>query len=173
MSKDLIERLRYLRGIGDEAADRIEQLEAENERLVRAWEAMQTAKAKSVASEKEMFAELAALKAQAQEPVGILHCDEQGRSRFEFLSVKLPAGSHNVFTAPPPSAEAAKDALIERMASNFLGWKLPKDFNPDAGIAFDREYGEKWGMPVGTNLLTLDQARAMFEYCYTARGEGK
>jgi hypothetical protein len=67
-----------------------------------------------------------------------------------------------------PSAEDAKDALIERMASNFLGWKLPKDFTPDAGIAFDREYGEKWGMPVGTNLLTIDQARAMFKHCYDA-----
>ncbi len=39
-------------------------LEAENARLARAWEAMQKAKSKAIASEKELFSELAALRAQ-------------------------------------------------------------------------------------------------------------
>jgi len=54
--------------------------------------------------------------------------------------------------------------MIDKMVDRFLGWKLPKDFAPDAGIAFDREYGEKWGMPSGTNLLHAEQARAMVKY---------
>ena len=50
------------------------------------------------------------------------------------------------------------------MISRFLGWKLPPDFFPDAGISFDKEYGAKWGMPTGTNLFTADQAKAMLEH---------
>lgn len=60
------------------------------------------------------------------------------------------------YSAAPP---------VNRMVDRFLGWKLPEDFGPDAGISFDRSYSAKWGMPVGTNLLTADQAKAMFEYC--------
>lgn len=51
---------------------------------------------------------------------------------------------------------------IDELVNRFLGWKLPQDFAPDAGISFDREYGEKWGMPSGTNLFTATQARNMF-----------
>lgn len=60
--------------------------------------------------------------------------------------------------------------LIEKMVNRFLGWNLPKDFCPDAGISFNPtkpyegdELGNSW-WPVGTNLLTADQARKMFEY---------
>lgn len=52
----------------------------------------------------------------------------------------------------------------QEMIDRFLGWKLPADFAPDAGVSFDREYAAKWGMPTGTNLFTANQARAMFEY---------
>lgn len=54
-----------------------------------------------------------------------------------------------------------KDALVKNMADRFLCWKLPEDFSPDAGIAFDAAHKEKWGMPIGTNLLNADQAKAM------------
>lgn len=64
---------------------------------------------------------------------------------------------------------------IDAMVDRFLGWKLPDDFCPDAGISFDPEYNvecmAKQGKPpmrhepVGTNLLTADQVRQMFEYC--------
>lgn len=60
--------------------------------------------------------------------------------------------------------------MIDKMVDRFLGWKLPKDFCPDAGISFaptkpyeGDELGNSW-WPVGTNLLTADQARAMIEY---------
>lgn len=59
---------------------------------------------------------------------------------------------------------------IDKMVNRFLGWKLPKDFCPDAGISFKPtkpyecdEFGDSW-WPVGTNLLTANQARQMFDY---------
>lgn len=59
---------------------------------------------------------------------------------------------------------------IDQMVYRFLGWKLPKDFCPDAGISFKPtmpyegdELGNSW-WPVGTNLLTAEQARQMFEH---------
>lgn len=63
---------------------------------------------------------------------------------------------------------------IDKMVDRFLSWKLPDDFCPDAGISFEREhsaeYMAKQGKPplrhepIGTNLFTADQARAMIEY---------
>lgn len=59
-----------------------------------------------------------------------------------------------------------KKRLIDAMVNAFLGWSLPKDFAPDCYISFDREKATAtpncW--PVGTNLLTADQARQMFEH---------
>lgn len=50
--------------------------------------------------------------------------------------------------------------LIDDMVSKFLSWPLPKDFSPDGGISFQQPSNEAhW--PIGTNLLTADQARAM------------
>lgn len=63
------------------------------------------------------------------------------------------------------SAEVT-DAQIEHMVSRFLTWRLPVDFSPDNGISFD-PIGNKGTTyqyrraPVGTNLLSADQARAM------------
>jgi len=60
---------------------------------------------------------------------------------------------------------------IKKMVDRFLGWKLPEDFAPDCGISFKREsdyehpvYGRTKFEPIGTNLFSADQARAMFEY---------
>ena len=55
---------------------------------------------------------------------------------------------------------------IDKMVSRFLSWKLPKDFHPDGGVVFiptkDRGYDSPhW--PCGTNLMTAEQARKMFE----------
>lgn len=57
---------------------------------------------------------------------------------------------------------------INSMVNRFLCWKLPKNFQPDGGISFNPikpyegdEHGNSW-WPVGTNLLTADQARQMF-----------
>lgn len=75
----------------------------------------------------------------------------------------LPSARKNA----PQQAEAVPlDAYC--MADRLMGWKLPVDFNPDGGISFNREgrnysgYQHEW--PTGTNLLTHEQAKAMFEY---------
>lgn len=58
------------------------------------------------------------------------------------------------------------DEQIDAMVRRFLHWKLPADFNPDGGITFEPvgNAGTPYEFrrePVGTNLLTFTQARAM------------
>lgn len=61
------------------------------------------------------------------------------------------------------------DAQIKHMVDRFLMWKLPEHFRPDGGISFDpiaskgtqHEFRRE---PVGTNLLTADQAAAMVRH---------
>jgi hypothetical protein len=67
----------------------------------------------------------------------------------------------------PVGDELVYGEFVARMVDRFLSWKLPKDFSPDSGISFKPtkpyegdEYGNSW-WPVGTNLLSADQARAM------------
>lgn len=52
---------------------------------------------------------------------------------------------------------------ISYMVNRFLGWKLPKEFKPDAGITFTKPENEVW-WPCGTNLLDANQATQMIEY---------
>lgn len=61
------------------------------------------------------------------------------------------------------------DDQIKHMVNRFLGWKLPADFNPDAGISFKAEYNEHSAHPmrhepIGTNLFTAIQADAMVRH---------
>lgn len=76
---------------------------------------------------------------------------------------------------PEPKGEAQPVALstltvTDEMVDRFLSWKLPDDFCPDAGITFKRTYNEASPFgpsthePIGTNLLTAEQARAMLEH---------
>ncbi len=58
----------------------------------------------------------------------------------------------------------AVNGFNSSMVDRFLHWPLPEDFSPDAGISFDSQYKDKWGMPIGTNLLNANQARNMLEY---------
>jgi hypothetical protein len=66
-------------------------------------------------------------------------------------------------------AAIVKKSGIELLVNKFIAWKLPADFNPDNGISFEpkgnvgspHEYARN---PVGTNLLSADQARQMIEY---------
>ena len=58
------------------------------------------------------------------------------------------------------------DEQIKHMVGRFLSWKMPANFNPDAGITFTPDYnvGTQWPMkhePSGTNLLDYTQAKAM------------
>lgn len=66
------------------------------------------------------------------------------------------------------------DEQIKHMVNRFLGWKLPQNFRPDAGISFAAEYNVEYNAqqgrppsrhePVGTNLLDATQADAMVRY---------
>lgn len=58
------------------------------------------------------------------------------------------------------TAEQAVGGVNDAMVGRFLGWKLPKDFAPDAGISFNE--GAWW--PSGTNLLHAGQAKEMLEH---------
>lgn len=58
---------------------------------------------------------------------------------------------------------------ISQMVSRFLQWKLPADFQPDAGISFKPEFNEHTAHPmrhepVGTNLLNAAQAEEMVRF---------
>lgn len=56
--------------------------------------------------------------------------------------------------------------LTHYAAQRFLTWPVPADFYPDSYISFDRETAmQNKCIPIGTNLLTLDQAKAMFVHC--------
>ncbi len=66
------------------------------------------------------------------------------------------------------------DEFIKKAVDAFLGWHLPHNFSPDAGIVFDPLYNKGTPYqnrhdPVGTNLLDADQARDMFEACIPER----
>lgn len=68
--------------------------------------------------------------------------------------------------------------VTDEMVNRFLMWKLPDDFCPDGGVSFSRkvgtfdgerdraEMGPSW-WPVGTNLLSAEQAKAMLEHVLT------
>ena len=64
--------------------------------------------------------------------------------------------------------------VTDEMVNRFLGWKLPEDFHPDAGISFQPYFNVEWNAkqgkppqrhePVGTNLFTAVQVKAMLEH---------
>lgn len=62
-----------------------------------------------------------------------------------------------------------REEAITHAVSRFLQWELPRTFGPDCGISFDGRKPDQWNpvrqWPVGTNLFTADEARAMFDYC--------
>ena len=60
-------------------------------------------------------------------------------------------------------------AQIKHMVDRFLGWKLPENFAPDAGISFKPAFNEHTAHPSkhepsGTNLFDATQADAMVRY---------
>jgi hypothetical protein len=62
------------------------------------------------------------------------------------------------------------EAQIKHMVDRFLGWKLPDDFCPDAGISFKKTHSEQGPHgsqkyePIGTNLFDATQADAMVRH---------
>ena len=75
---------------------------------------------------------------------------------------------------PETQSVSVEEQLVKHMVDRFLGWHLPKDFHPDAGISFQREYNVEYNAkenrppsihePVGTNLFTAEQAKEMFRF---------
>lgn len=55
--------------------------------------------------------------------------------------------------------------VTKEMIDRFLSWRLPYDFAPDGGVSFEPlthpEWPKGFGWPVGTNLLTHEQAKQM------------
>lgn len=66
------------------------------------------------------------------------------------------------------------EALTKTMTERFLAWKLPEDFSPDGGIAFE-PVGNKGTAyayrrePVGTNLLNYSQAKELVRFMIGGR----
>lgn len=85
-------------------------------------------------------------------------------SKWVLRGIKLIAEARAMLAAAPTPATVAAAADIGAMVDRFLGWRLPDDFMPDAGISFTPPSNPEW-MPTGTNLLHALQAKAMFEYC--------
>lgn len=76
---------------------------------------------------------------------------------------------NDALTDRATASGAARLPDVSEMVNRFLGWPLPKTFGPDCGISFDGRKDDEWNKnktwPVGTNLLTADEAKAMFEHC--------
>ena len=57
---------------------------------------------------------------------------------------------------------------IYKMVDRFLSWPLPRTFSPDCGISFDGRKPDEFNhikpWPVGTSLLTANEARQMIEH---------
>jgi hypothetical protein len=68
--------------------------------------------------------------------------------------------------AEPAPAPAGFD--LDAAVNRFLGWPLPKTFMPDCGISFDGrkddELNKNKTWPIGTNLFTAIEAKAMLEH---------
>jgi hypothetical protein len=76
---------------------------------------------------------------------------------------KQPSLSDLETTIGDKVAMRAIAGRLDEMVSRFLSWKLPSDFAPDCGIRFaPLNHPNSW--PVGTNLFTANQAKAMFEH---------
>lgn len=71
-------------------------------------------------------------------------------------------------------SERSVVTVTDEMVNRFLSWPLPRDFHPDCGISFDGRKDDEWNKnktwPVGTNLLTAIQARAMLEHVLSEPG---
>jgi len=56
--------------------------------------------------------------------------------------------------------EKRLEEVLKIAVDRFLGWKLPKDFQPDGGISFKSGVCET----IGTHLFTAQQANEMLKY---------
>lgn len=71
-----------------------------------------------------------------------------------------------LFDAASEERTQFSDAQVKHMVDRFLNWRLPENFNPDAGISFKPTFNEHTAHPmrhepVGTNLFDAEQVKAM------------
>ena len=81
------------------------------------------------------------------------------------VHVDRPPWEHWLIRAGFAAAQAVPREPTRAMVDRFLSWRLPKYFSPDCYITFDAQRADmnnSW--PVGTNLLSSDQAREMLAH---------
>lgn len=71
--------------------------------------------------------------------------------------------------AAPSEPKTMTEDQIKHMVNRFLSWRLPENFNPDAGISFKATFNEHTSHPMrheptGTNLFDFTQATAMVRH---------
>jgi len=94
-------------------------------------------------------------------------------SGFDRVTSSKTTENEHVETTCSPDTELEKE-VVKHLVDRFLGWRLPRDFHPDCGISFGREYNVSYNAnqglppsihePTGTNLFTADQAKEMFRF---------
>ncbi len=72
------------------------------------------------------------------------------------------------YAAQLETAMRRAEVSIPDAVNRFLGWQLPKTFSPDCGVSFKPWPESKPIWPVGTNLFTADETKAMLEYVLAA-----
>lgn len=90
-------------------------------------------------------------------------------SRRVGLAIQKALLSLATHTTQKAQGAEMTDEQIKSMVDRFLNWKLPKNFNPDAGISFKAEFNEHTAHPMkhsptGTNLFDAVQAEAMVRH---------
>jgi hypothetical protein len=90
-----------------------------------------------------------------------------GAQYFEDDAVDAAIREIDAFLAAQAAPVVVDAPEVTEMVNRFLGWPLPKTFGPDCGISF-KPLAHPNAWPIGTNLFTADEARAMFEYVLAA-----
>ncbi len=80
----------------------------------------------------------------------------------EFLAALQPPPTMPAVPSVDAAVASVTEDQIDHMVRRFLMWRLPGDFAPDNGVTFTpHPNGPTYSWPVGTNLLTFEQAKAM------------
>lgn len=102
-----------------------------------------------------------------EEHVAWLRYDRSGKvTRIACCDSDAP-GAFRVYRHPKTAGTSFTDEQVRHLVNRFLCYPFPPDLNPDGGISYGRsETSIKFNHPgpVGTNLLTAEQADAMVRY---------
>lgn len=89
-------------------------------------------------------------------------------SQPDAASTQLQSKVFFVSSAAANLEREMTEQQIKHMVDRFLGWKLPENFTPDAGISFKKTFNDHTAHPMkhepsGTNLFDATQADALYE----------